>query len=235
MFRGAGLAIIHTDEKNNHSVLLGKSNNYNNWNFPGGSREADETPVQTAYREFVEEVFNVHATKDMIDEIISLIEKDDKCFRINTYTSDNKDIPSYTFLQKDVCITTMVNTLIKYNIYSNVFNIKKFKKSNKMDYYENLFDSNKQVNIYNFCSMRRYITEKPHNSMNEIVFIIMIPLKNILLTLSKHETHHYHFEYLKLIVPSIYIKINDLLHNQKLLNNVIIDPELLQLERLLII
>jgi len=232
MFKGAGLAIIHTDECNNHYVLLGKSNIYNTWVFPGGGKEKDEQPCETAYREFIEEVFNVCITKEIVTEIIDLINQNKNCFSIDTKISNNKDIPSYTFIQKDNCITIMVNVLSKYNIYSNVFNIQKFKKSNTINYYENLYDNKKQINIYNFCSMRRYITEKPYNSINEIVFIIMIPLNNILSTIDKNENFHYHFEYLKLTSPYIFPKINKLLNNN---NKIIINPELLNFEQLMIV
>ena len=228
MFRGAGLAVIHTDIHNNHSVLLGKSNKYNSWNFPGGGREKDEEPSQTAYREFIEEVFNVNITNTIVNEIIDLITKNTKCLPLNTLISNNQDVPSYTFVQKDECITIMVNILSKHDIFSTVFNVSKFKKSN--NFYENLFDFHKHVNIHHFCSMRRYITEKPKNSMNELVFITMIPLKNILHTISQNEKYHYHFEYLRLAMPTMFIKINDILNT-----NTILDPELLHLEQLVIV
>ena len=100
-----------------------------------------------------------------------------------------------TFIQNDKCITSIVNILSKYNIQSDVFNYN----------YENLYDYNKQVNIYNFCSMRRYINDEIIGVMNELVFITMVPLKNLLYATKNKDIFYYHSEYLKLNISAIFL------------------------------
>jgi hypothetical protein len=197
MYQGAGLAIIHYDN-NNYSLLLAKCNKKYEWIFPGGKRNEDEEPVQTAYREFIEEVFNISIEKSVLNEIIETISKNNQCLPINTNISNINsitNIPSYTFIQNDKCITSIVNILSKYNIQSDVFNYN----------YENLYDYNKQVNIYNFCSMRRYINDEIIGVMNELVFITMVPLKNLLYATKNKDIFYYHSEYLKLNISAIFL------------------------------
>ena len=198
MYQGAGLAIFHYDNLNNFSLLVAKCNKKYEWIFPGGRRNGDEEPVQTAYREFIEEVFNISIEKSVLNEIIETISKNNQCLPINTNISNMNsitNIPSYTFIQNDKCITSIVNILSKYNIQSDVFNYN----------YENLYDYNKQVNIYNFCSMRRYINDEIIGVMNELVFITMVPLKNLLYATKNKDIFYYHSEYLKLNISAIFL------------------------------
>ena len=57
-FKGAGLTLVH-NENNNFAILMAKSNSdkpfkKNVWLFPGGKKNDNEVPYETAYREFLE-------------------------------------------------------------------------------------------------------------------------------------------------------------------------------------
>jgi hypothetical protein len=202
-FNGAGLTLIHQDSDNNYSILFAKSNSNNInkrhvWLFAGGKRNKDETPVQTSYREFVEEIFNVVVDNDIINEIIEIIKFRDDLYPIISNISNNNIIPSYTYLQSSKAITIFVNVLKKYKIKSDVFPFG----------YEGLYNNKKEVNIFHFCNMRRYINENAEFEKNELVFITMIPLSNLLYSIennkhnSSNHVYYYHGENLKIHVPS---------------------------------
>ena len=200
-FNGAGLTLIH-NENGNISILMAKSNspkpNKNNvWIFPGGRKNDNEVPYETAYREFIEEVFNVVVNKSIIDEIIELVKKDTSLYSIDTLIPNNSLIPSYTLMQSSEAITIFVNVLNKHRIVSDVFPFG----------YNSLYDNQKKVNIYQFCAQRRYIYEPAAFEKNELVFITMIPLNNLIYSVYRTKKHkevfHYHGENLKIHVPSI--------------------------------
>ena len=131
--------------KNNSDKLHKK----NVWIFPGGHNKEGELPHQTAYREFIEEVFNIVVPDEIVNEIIDLIVNDNKMYPIDTVIPNNNFKPSYTHMQSSDSITYFVNVLKKHNIKSDVFPFG----------YNGLYDSNKKVNIYQFCAQRRYINE----------------------------------------------------------------------------
>jgi len=164
--------------------------------FPGGKRNTDENSIQTAYREFLEEIFNVVVDINIVNEIIDTIISKKDMYPIDSKFSNNATIPSYTFLQSSKVITIFINMLLKYNIKSDVFPFG----------YNGLFNNKGEVNIFNFCSQRRYITEIALPEKNELVFITMIPLNNLLFSVTKHslqkEIYHYHGENLKIHVHS---------------------------------
>jgi hypothetical protein len=200
-FNGAGLTLIH-NENGNISILMAKSNspkpNKNNvWIFPGGRKNDNEIPYETAYREFIEEVFNVVVDKPIIDEIIDLVKKNKSLYPIDTLIPNNSVIPSYTLMQSSEVITDFVNVLNKHRIVSDVFPFG----------YNSLYDNQKKVNIYQFCAQRRYIYEPAAFEKNELVFITMIPLNNLIYSVYRTKKHkevfHYHGENLKIHVPSI--------------------------------
>ena len=63
IFNGAGLTLIHEDN-GEYSIMIGKSNSnkpykHNVWVFGGGKKEDGEDAIQTSYREFMEEIFNI--------------------------------------------------------------------------------------------------------------------------------------------------------------------------------
>jgi len=213
-FNGAGLTLIHGDKEDNFYILYAKSNSAveykkNIWIFAGGKRDNDETPIQTAYREFVEEIFNVIVDNTIINEIIECIQSRSDLYPIETILplriSSNVKIPSFTFLQSSKSITIFIDVLNKHNIRSDVFPFG----------YNGLYNNKKEVNIFNFCSQRRYITEPCLHNKNELVFITMIPISNLLdtiyseLNINNKNIYHYHMEYLKIFVPSEVEKIND--------------------------
>ena len=200
-FNGAGLTLIH-NENNNISILMAKSNSdkpnkKNVWIFPGGRKNDNEVPHETAYREFIEEVFNVVVDKSIIDEIIDLVKKNKSLYPIDTLIPNNSVIPSYTLMQSSEVITDFVNVLNKHRIISDVFPFG----------YNSLYDNQKKVNIYQFCAQRRYIYESAAFEKNELVFITMIPLNNLIYSVYRTKKHkevfHYHGENLKIHVPSI--------------------------------
>jgi len=200
-FNGAGLTLIH-NENNNISILMAKSNSdkpnkKNVWIFPGGRNNDNEVPHETAYREFIEEVFNVVVDKSIIDEIISIVKNDSSLYPIDTLIPNNSVIPSYTLMQSSEVITVFVNVLNKHRIISDVFPFG----------YNSLYDNQKKVNIYQFCAQRRYIYEQAAFEKNELVFITMIPLNNLIYSVYRTKKHkdvfHYHGENLKIHVPSI--------------------------------
>jgi hypothetical protein len=200
-FNGAGLTLIH-NENNNVSILMAKSNSdkpnkKNVWIFPGGRKNDNEVPHETAYREFIEEVFNVVVDKSIIDEIIDLVKKNKSLYPIDTLIPNNSMIPSYTLMQSSEVITDFVNVLNKHRIISDVFPFG----------YNSLYDNQKKVNIYQFCAQRRYIYEPAAFEKNELVFITMIPLNNLIYSVYRTKKHkevfHYHGENLKIHVPSI--------------------------------
>ena len=133
-FIGAGLTLI-INENNNYSILMAKSNSKkeykkNVWLFPGGRRNNTELPYQTAYREFIEEIFNVVVSDFIVNEIIDNISKDENLYPINTRISEN----SFTFIQSVDAITHFVNVLNSNNIKSDVFPFG----------YDNLYDIDKK-------------------------------------------------------------------------------------------
>jgi hypothetical protein len=208
-FNGAGLCLILT-EKNNYSILMAKSNSNkpykkNVWIFPGGKKNTGEVPHQTAYREFIEEVFNVVVEQHILDEIIDLIKQDNKLFPIDTLIPNNNPLPSYTLIQSSEVITIIVNVLNKHNIKSDVYPFG----------YNSLYDNEKKVNIHQFCYQRRYINEEAQFEKNELVFITMIPLNNLLYSIRRtkkyKEVFHYHCENLKIHVPSIMNQIKNII------------------------
>ena len=205
-FNGAGLTLIHNDSEN-YSILFAKSNSnkpnkINVWIFAGGKRNDGENPSQTAYREFVEEIFNVVVDIKIIDEIIEIISSRIDLYPIDSKISNNSIIPSYTFLQSSNAITVFVNVLEKHGIRSDVFPFG----------YGGLYNNKKEVNIFNFCSQRRYINDEALFGKNELVFITMIPLSNLIFTIARNkeknkgkygnDVYHYHGENLKIHVPS---------------------------------
>jgi len=213
-FNGAGLTLIH-NENNNISILMGKSNSdkpnkKNVWIFPGGKKNDNETPEETAYREFMEEIFNITLNKSIMDEILTEVKKNSLLYPINTLIPNNNLIPSYTFIQSSEVITIFVNILNKHRIISDVFPYG----------YNSLYDNQKKVNIYQFCAQRRYIYEPASFEKNEIVFITMIPLNNLIYSIYRtkknKEVYHYHGENLKIHVPSI---INQIKKYVNKLNN----------------
>ena len=215
-YNGAGLTLVLDDNKN-YSILMAKSNSVkpykrNLWIFAGGKRNAQEHPYETAYREFIEEIFNVVVDKKIVDEIINLISIDGgkNLYSIETQIPNNNIIPSYTYLQSANAITIFVDVLSRHNIKSDVFPFG----------YSGLYDSNKKVNIYNFCAQRRYINEPAAFEKNEIIFITMIPLDNLLASISRSEkykdVYHYHGENLKIRVPSIMKNIKSFLDEKDL-------------------
>lgn len=204
-YNGAGLTLIHEDE-GEYSIMIGKSNSnkpykHNVWVFGGGKKEDGEYAIQTAYREFMEEIFNIHIDIKLINEIIKKIQEAadnniNNYYPITTNLSNNHSIPSYTFLQTANALTIMVNVLVENKIFSDVFPFG----------YEGLYNKKKEINIYNFCSQRRYIIEKAIPEKNEIVFIIMAPIDNLIKTINKckvKDVYYYHGENLKIHVPSI--------------------------------
>ena len=208
-FNGAGLTLVHK-ENNNNSILMAKSNSNkpykkNVWIFPGGKKNSGEVPHQTAYREFIEEVFNVVVEKNILDEVIDLIKKDTTLFPIDTLIPNNNVIPSYTLIQSSDVITIIVNVLNKHNIKSDVFPFG----------YNGLYNNEKKVNIYQFCSQRRYINDEASFEKNELVFITMIPLNNLLYSIQRTKKYkdvfHYHGENLKIHVPSIMNQIKNII------------------------
>lgn len=224
-YNGAGLTLV-LEDNNNYSILMAKSNSNklnkkNIWIFAGGRRNEGELPYQTAYREFIEEVFNVVVEKHIIDEIIDLISSNKNLYPIETLIPNNNVIPSYTYMQSSDSITIFVDVLQKYNIRSNVFPFG----------YQGLYDSNKKINIYQFCAQRRYINEPASFEKNELVFITMIPLNNMLHSIARvgkfKDVYHYHGENLKIHVPSTlkYIKqyFNDKKNNTKETKDVVED------------
>ena len=181
-FNGAGLTLIHNDSDNNYSILFAKSNSNNInkrhvWIFAGGKRNKNETSIQTAYREFVEEIFNVVVDDDIINEIIEIIKFRDDLYPITSNISNNNTTPSYTYLQSSKAITVFVNILKKYKIKSDVFPFG----------YEGLYNNKKEVNIFHFCNLRRYINENAEFEKNELVFITMIPLSNLLYSIENNK------------------------------------------------
>jgi len=87
-YNGAGLTLIHNNN-GYYSILLAKSNSYkpnkkNVWIFGGGGKEKDENAIQTAYREFLEEIFNIHIDIKIVDEIIELIKENKEYYDIST-------------------------------------------------------------------------------------------------------------------------------------------------------
>jgi len=212
-FNGAGLTLILNDN-NNYSILMAKSNSNkphkrNTWIFPGGKKNENEVPYETAYREFVEEVFNVVVDKVIIDEIITLITEDKSLYPINTLIPNTNILPSYTFMQSADAITHFVNVLHKHGIKSDVFPYG----------YNSLYNKEKKVNIYQFCSQRRYINEVTSFEKNELVFLTMIPLDNLLHSVYRSNkfksVFHYHCENLKIHVPSIIRHISNYLNNKE--------------------
>jgi len=198
-YNGAGLTLIHNDD-GDYSILLGKSNStkphkHNVWVFGGGKKEAGENPVQTAYREFMEEIFNIKIDIELVDDIIRKISNTPEMYDITTCLSNNHHIPSYTFLQTSNALTIMVNVLVENNIYSDVFPFG----------YDSLYNKKNKVNIHNFCSQRRYIRERAIPDKNEIVFIIMAPIDNIIkrINSNKRDVYYYHSENLRIHVPSV--------------------------------
>jgi hypothetical protein len=199
-FKGAGLTLV-LKENDNISILMAKSNSdeahkKNVWIFPGGHNKEGETPYQTAYREFIEEVFNVVVSDEIVNEIINLIIEDKNMYPINTVIPSNNSKPSYSHMQSSDSITHFVNVLKKYDIRSDVFPFG----------YNGLYNSNKKVNIYQFCAQRRYINDPHSFEKNELVFITMIPLNNIIYSINRtgkfKEIFHYHGENLRIYVPS---------------------------------
>ena len=204
--KGAGLVIIHKEDKN-VSILIGKSNSsvpYKKdvWLFPGGHSHDDELPYETAYREFVEEVFNVIIPPHVIKEIIAAIIEDKSLYPIETAVPNNDDTPSFTFMQSSDVLTIIINILKKYNIQCDVFPYG----------YNGLYNVEQKINIYQFCLQRRYITEPVSIEKNELVFITLIPLKNIIYSINrankKMNIYHYHQENLKIHVPYVIRNIN---------------------------
>jgi hypothetical protein len=219
-YNGAGLTLIHNND-GYYSILLAKSNSYkpnkkNVWIFGGGGKEKDENPIQTAYREFMEEIFNIHIDIKVVDEIIELIKGKKEFYDVNTNISNNREIPSYTFLQTSNALTIMVNTLDKHKIYSDVFPFG----------YDGLYNHKKEIDVHNFCSQRRYIIEKCMPEKNEIVFIVMVPIDNLVNSITKCKTkdvYHYHGENLRIYVPSVMKQIKlylTELENIKLLESI---------------
>ena len=215
-FNGAGLTLV-LNENNNLYILMAKSNSNkpykkNVWIFPGGRKNNNEVPHETAYREFLEEVFNVVVEKHIIDEIINQVKEDKSLFPIDTIIPNNNVIPSYTLIQSSEVITIFVNVLNKHSIKSDVFPFG----------YNSLYNNEKKVNIYQFCSQRRYINEEALFEKNELVFLTMIPLNNLLYSIYRSKKHreifHYHCENLKIHVPSIMNQIKKCLNN--IYNNV---------------
>jgi hypothetical protein len=199
-FKGAGLTLV-LKEQNNISILMAKNNSVklhkkNVWIFAGGHNKEGELPYQTAYREFMEEIFNIVVSDEIINEIIERIIADETMYPITTVIPNNNSKPSYTHLQSSDAITHFVDVLKKYDIKSDVFPYG----------YNGLYNSNKKVNIYQFCSQRRYIYDEASFEKNELVFITMIPLNNIIHSINRagkcKEVYHYHGENLKLFVPS---------------------------------
>jgi len=199
-YNGAGLTLIHEDE-GEYSIMIGKSNSnkpykHNVWVFGGGKKEEGEDAIQTSYREFMEEIFNIKIDIKLVDEIIKQISNSPNMYDITTNLSNNHDIPSYTFLQTSNALTIMVNVLVENKIFSDVF----------PNGYEGLYNKKKEVNIYNFCSQRRYIMERAMPEKNEIVFIVMAPIDNLIRTINNcksKEVYYYHGENLKIHVPSV--------------------------------
>lgn len=219
-YNGAGLTLIHNNN-GYYSILLAKSNSYkpnkkNVWIFGGGGKEKDENAIQTAYREFLEEIFNIHIDIKIVDEIIELIKENKEYYDISTNISNNHEKPSYTFLQTSNALTIMVNVLDKYKIYSDVFPFG----------YEGLYNNKKEIDIHSFCSQRRYIIEKCMPEKNEIVFIAMVPIDNIINSINKsksRDVYHYHGENLRIYVPSVMKQIKIYLtelENIKLLESI---------------
>jgi len=199
-FNGAGLTLI-LKENEDISILMAKSNSsvpYKKhvWLFPGGRKNNDELSYETAYREFVEEVFNVVVPIEIIKEIIQLISLNKDLYPIDTTIPNKNLLPSYTFMQSSDAITIFVDVLKKHNIKSDVFPFG----------YNGLYNSEKKINIYQFCAQRRYIDEPVSFEKNELIFITMIPLKNILYSINRTKKYtnifHYHGENLKIHVPS---------------------------------
>jgi len=208
---GAGLTLIHKDIDGDYSLLYAKSNSdkpnkHAVWIFPGGGRKNQENPVQTAYREFMEEVFNIEIDIKYINEIleqINLEQKNLSLYPLDTKISNNNiNTPSYTFLQSSNALTIIVNVLNKYTIYSDVFPFG----------YSGLYNSKNKVDIYNFCLQRRYINQKILYDKNELVFITMIPIKNLLTTIENDKQlqniYHYHGENLRIYIKTIISDIN---------------------------
>jgi len=211
-YNGAGLTLI-INENNNFSILMAKSNSNkpnkkNVWIFPGGRRNEGEIPYETAYREFLEEVFNIVVEKSIIDEIIELVKSDTSLYPIDTLIPNTNVIPSYTFMQSADVIKIFVDVLNNHNIHSDVFPFG----------YSGLYNSEKKINIYQFCSQRRYINELALFEKNELVFITMIPINNMLHSIIRSRKYkdvfHYHGENLRILVPSVMKHINNYLHEK---------------------
>ena len=210
-YNGAGLTLIHEDD-GEYSIMIGKSNSnkpykHNVWVFGGGKKEDGEDAIQTAYREFMEEIFNIHIDIKLVDEIIKKISDTTGMYDITTNLSNNHHIPSYTFLQTSNALTIMVNVLVENKIFSDVFPFG----------YEGLYNKKKEVNIYNFCSQRRYIMERAMPEKNEIVFVVMAPIDNLIRTINNcksKDVYYYHGENLKIHVPSVMRQIKTYLESK---------------------
>jgi hypothetical protein len=204
-FTGAGLTLL-LNENNNYSVLMAESNSdkeykRHTWLFPGGRRNGTETPHQTAYREFIEEIFNILVPDEVVTEIINIISTTKNMYAPNTVLLNNTSKSTNTFIQSADAITIFVDVLKKHNIKSDVFQAG----------YEPLYDADKKVNIYQLCAQRKYIRDKPLPEKNELVFITMIPLKNLLdsirTTPKGKSVYHYHGKNLRLFVPTSILNI----------------------------
>jgi hypothetical protein len=107
-----------------YSLLHGFSNKKNKLTSLGGGYREGEKPIITAYREFMEEFFNVpNLPNKLIYDIIDAIAKTKGSIQHTVYLSDKKPIPSYTFFQFDSVLSIMGQYLNMFGINSFARNV----------------------------------------------------------------------------------------------------------------
>jgi len=94
-------------------ALCGYSNKYKYFSGLGGKIEPDETPEYAAFRETLEELFDIKPSRHLIEECISKFAKNLTCTR-NKYFIKILSFDDFTI---------MANILTKYNVASLLYEI----------------------------------------------------------------------------------------------------------------